>query len=179
MDSHAQFFKRKNKKTEQTDEDSKKKKGSKSIAEVTKSAEQINGLFTMYRDTVSGATWMAIPDIAFEKEYIYFSQIEDGVLQTGNHRGAYRDSTVISFRKNYEKIEIIGENTSFYYDPESPLARTEKANINFPVIASLKIEATNDDENIYLCLRTAYSKARKSAKLNHPLNQEERVLLEH
>ena len=72
-DSHAQFFKRKKKKTEQTEEGPKKKKGSKSIAEVTKSAEQIDGLFTMYRDTVSGATWMAIPATAFEKEYIYFS----------------------------------------------------------------------------------------------------------
>ena len=167
-DSHAQFFKRKKKKTEQTEEGPKKKKESKSIAEVTKSAEQIDGLFTMYRDTVSGATWMAIPATAFEKEYIYFSQIEDGVLQTGNHRGAYRGSKVISFRKNYEKIEVIGENTSFYYDPESPLARTEKANINFPVLASLKIEATNDDESIYLVSSDGLFKSEKISQIKPP-----------
>ena len=166
-ESHAQFFKRK-KKSEQSEEGPKKKKETKSISEVTKNATSEEGLFTMYRDTISGKTWMAIPNSAFDNEYIYFSQIEDGVLQTGNHRGAYRGSKVISFRKNYERIEVIGENTSFYYDPESPLAKTEKANINFPVLASLKIVGTNDDIDVFLVSSDELFKSEKINKIKHP-----------
>ena len=166
-DANAQFFKRKKKK-EQTEQGPKKKKETKSIAEVTKKAVALEGLFTMYRDSVSGETWMAIPESAFETEYIYFSQIEDGVLQTGNHRGAYRGSKVISFRKNYERIEVIGENTSFYYDPESPLAKTEKANINFPVLASMKIVGTNEDENIFLVSSDGLFKSEKINMIKPP-----------
>ena len=86
-ESHAQFLKRKKKKTEHSEDGPKKNKDGKSISEVTKKAVAEEGLFTMYRDTVSGETWMAIPQEAFQNEYIYFSQVEDGVLQTGNHRG--------------------------------------------------------------------------------------------
>ena len=158
--AHSQLFKKKKKKTELA-ENGPKKKNCKSIIEVTKKAESIDGLFTMYRDTVSGETWMAIPEYAFENEYIYFSQVEDGVLQTGNHRGSYRGAKVISFRKNYQRIEVIGENTSFYYDPESPLAKTEKANINFPVLASLKIVASNDDNSLFLISSDGLFKSEK------------------
>ena len=164
--SNAQLFKKK--KTAETEDGSKKKKNSKSIREVTKKAIAEEGLFTMYRDTVSGETWMAIPQSAFENEYIYFSQVEDGVLQTGNYRGSYRGSKVISFRKNYERIEIVGENTSFYYDPESPLAKTEKANINFPVLASLKIVATNDDNTIFLISSDGLFKSEKINRIKPP-----------
>ena len=158
--AHSQFFKKKKKKTELAENRPKKENG-KSINEVTKKAKSIDGLFTMYRDTVSGETWMAIPESAFENEYIYFSQVEDGVLQTGNHRGSYRGSKVISFRKNYERVEVIGENTSFYYDPKSPLAKTEKANINFPVLASLKIVASNDDNSLFLVSSDGLFKSEK------------------
>ena len=52
-----------------------------------------------------------------------------------------------------EKEEFIASHQSsrnsgvmhagLYYDPKSPLAKTEKANINFPVLASLKIVASD------------------------------------
>ena len=52
--------------------------------------------------------------------------------------------------------------------PESPLARTEKANINFPVLASLKIEATNDDESIYLVSSDGLFKSEKISQIKPP-----------
>ena len=108
--SEAQLFKKK-KKTERTSDKKSKKSDIKSIDDVTKAAEQFEGLFTMYRDTVTGESWMAIPEEAFADEFIYFSQVEDGVLQTGNFRGSYRSSKVISFHKHYDRIEIHQENT--------------------------------------------------------------------
>ena len=166
-ESHAQFFKRKKKKTEQNEYGPKKNKYGKSISEVTKKAIAEEGLFTMYRDTVSGETWMAISQEAFQNEYIYFSQVEDGVLQTGNHRGSYGGSKIISFRKNYERIEVIGENTSFYYDPESPLSKTEKANINFPILASIKIIA-NDGDSMFLVSSDDLFKSEKINRIKPP-----------
>ena len=135
----AQFFKRKKNKakTENTE-----KKSDKSISDITKDAEKFDGLFTMYRDTVTGETWMEVSAEAMNKEFIYFSQVEDGVLQTGNFRGSYRSSKIITFHKHYDRIEIHQENTSYYFDPESPLSRAEGANINVPIIASLEIKAT-------------------------------------
>ncbi len=161
-ESNAQFFKRKNNKTEQNEVAPKKNKEGKSISELTEKAVAEKGLFTMYRDTLSGETWMAIPQEAFQNEYIYFSQVEDGVLQTGNHRGSYRGSKIISFRKNYKRIEVIGENTSFYYNPESPLSKTEKANINFPILASMKIIASDEDSTFLVSSDDLF----KSEKIN-------------
>ncbi|MDG2311701.1 MAG: DUF5118 domain-containing protein, partial [Flavobacteriales bacterium] len=91
QNAEAQLFKKK-KKTELPGDKKAGKSDVKSIDDVTKSSEKLEGLFTMYRDTVTGESWMAIPKEAFKKEFIYFSQVEDGVLQTGNFRGSYRSN---------------------------------------------------------------------------------------
>ena len=121
----AQIFKRKNKKEAA---ENGNKSDVKSISKITKDAEQFEGLFTMYRDTVTGESWMAIPEESLKKEFIYFSQVEDGVLQTGNFRGSYRSSKIITFHKHFDRIEVRQENTSFYFNPESPLARYRSRN---------------------------------------------------
>jgi len=143
----AQFFKRKNKKETAENGD---KSDVKSISKITKDAEQFEGLFTMYRDTVTGESWMAIPEESLKKEFIYFSQVEDGVLQTGNFRGSYRSSKIITFHKHFDRIEVHQENTSYYFDPESPLSLAEHANINTPILASLEIIAKEGDDSIFL-----------------------------
>lgn len=139
--AEAQFFKRKKNTEQSKDKESSK---SKTIGEITKNAEKFEGLFTMYRDTITGESWMAISEEAFKQEFIYFSQVEDGVLETGNFRGNYRSSKVISFHKDYERIEIHQESTRYYFNPESPLSKSDNANINTPILASLKIEAKDE-----------------------------------
>ena len=64
QNADAQIFKRKNK-TELPGDKKSGKSDVKSIEEVTKSAVKLEGLFTMYRDTVTGESWMAIPEEAF------------------------------------------------------------------------------------------------------------------
>lgn len=164
--SEAQLFKKKNKKSAKTEESSARKQNGKSIKEVTKNAVQIDGLFNMYRDTVTGESWIEIPEEALSKEYIYFAQVEDGVLQTGNFRGSYRDNKVISFEKNYEKLEIIQENINYYYDPESPLSKVQDANINRPILASLKILAK--DSASYLVSADAIFLSEKISMIKPP-----------
>ena len=165
--SNAQFYKRKKKKVEST-ESSNKKSNNKSIAEVTKQAEAFEGLFTLYRDTVTGESWMEIQQSALGSEFIYFSQVEDAVLQTGNYRGAYQGSKIISFRKNYDRIEILGENTSYYFNPKSPLSKAESANINRPILASLKILGENNNGTSYLVSGDAVFKNEKINQIKPP-----------
>jgi len=143
----AQFFKKKNKKESN---EGGKESDAKSISKITKASEKFEGLFTMYRDTVTGESWMAIPKESLEKEFIYFSQVEDGVLQTGNFRGSYRSSKIITFHKHFDRIEVHQENTSYYFDPESPLSLSENANINTPILASLDIKGTEGKDSIFL-----------------------------
>lgn len=115
----------------------------KLIEEVTKSCRSVPGLFTMYQDTMSGKVYLLVMEDQLEKEYIYFSYIENGVLSAGFFKGSYRGSRIFSIRKYFNRLEFRMENTGYYFDPNSPLARSAEANINKPVIASQKIVARN------------------------------------
>ena len=68
----------------------------KSIDEVVKNCATLDGLFTLYTDTVKGSSYLAIPDSMTEREFIYFSHVDDGVAESGYTRGSYRNSKVIS-----------------------------------------------------------------------------------
>jgi hypothetical protein len=170
--SDAQLFKRKKKNENLKDEILSLKSDFKSISEITESAEMLEGLFTVYRDTLSGESWMVLSESALDSEFIYFSQVEDGVLQTGNFRGSYRGSKVISFERHFDRIEVRSENTSYYFNPESPLTKTEHANINTPILASLKIAAKdlgNDTtEALYLISSDAIFLSEKVTMIKPP-----------
>ena len=122
----------------------------KSIEELTKACKQIDGLFTLYTDTTDGKSWMAIPDSMLEREFIYFSHVDDGVAESGYTRGSYRNSKVITFHKHYDRVEVHTENTNYYFDADSPLARAAGANINTPIIASLKIEGADSTKTVHV-----------------------------
>ena len=71
-----------------------KKDKSKSIADLTKSSKKIDGLFPIFQDTINGKLKMVISKDQFEKEFIYFSQIADGVVEAGRYRGAYQNEII-------------------------------------------------------------------------------------
>ncbi|UZO80928.1 zinc-dependent metalloprotease [Aquimarina sp. ERC-38] len=148
---HAQKKKKKKKdKTEQSTEKKKEKNKIKSIKEATKQTKKVAGLFTIYRDTLDGSTFMQIDKSHLGKEYIYFSQIADGVLDAGIFRGAFMDNKVFKVKKHYNKIEFITQNTSYYFDPENALSKSAQANISEGIMASLKIEAQDTINESYL-----------------------------
>ena len=104
----------------------------------------------MYQDTVNGSIKMVIKEDQIGKEYIYFSQIADGVLDAGSHRGSYRGSKVFKIEKYFNKIEFIVQNTSSYFDPKSALSKSSSANMSEGVLASLKIEGINKKDGQFL-----------------------------
>lgn len=122
-----------------------KKDAKKSIKETVKSCKTMDGLFTMYQDTITGTSYMKINKSQLDKEYIYFNYAENGVVAAGAFKGAFRDNEIFSIRKYFDRIEFMEENTSYYFDPNNAISRSSNANINKPILASLKIAAEEGD----------------------------------
>ncbi len=115
-----------------------------------KSCAKHDGLFVLFQDTLNGKVYLEINEDQLGKEYIYFSHVEDGVLDAGFFRGAFRSSKIISFRKIFDHIEVIQHNTDFYFDEGNALSKSASANINNPVLISQKIESQSEDGTRFL-----------------------------
>ena len=143
--------KRRKHKTETTPPPPPKKAKEKKIKDFTKSSKKIEGLFTIYQDTITGALQMVISKDQIGKEFIYFSQISDGVLDAGRiNRGSYNGSKVFKIEKYFNKIEFVTQNTSFYFDPNNPISKSKDANVSHGNMASLKIEVFDKSQGLYL-----------------------------
>lgn len=127
-----------------------KKLEKKTIEELVKQSKKIEGLFTIYQDTVTGSIQMLINENQIDKEYIYFNQIADGVSDAGSFRGSYNDSKVFKIQKYFDKIEFITQNTSYYFDPNNPISKSQKANLSEGNMSSEKILAHDSDKKLYL-----------------------------
>jgi hypothetical protein len=142
--------KKKKKKKKRSEPGEKKEEKKKSIESETKKHEKIDGIFTIYRDSTSGKTKMVVSKDQLDQEYIYFSQIKDGVLEAGSFRGSYRDQYVFKITKFYDRLEFEKVNTSFYFDENNPLSKASDANISKAIMASEKIEVEDEEKGLYL-----------------------------
>ena len=121
-----------------------------SYAELIDGDEVFEGLFTFYRDSETGETTMRLEPEQFEKEYIYFIHIADGVVDAGSFRGAYGPRFVLTFERRFDEVAIIRENTAFYFDPDNAISRAAKANISRAVLAVQSIEAEDEETGAIL-----------------------------
>ena len=137
-------------KMEEKKDEKKEAKPEKTIASMVKKSEKIPGLFTLYRDSTTGSAHMLLTADQLDKEYIHFTYIENGILEVGRFKGAYGGNKIFKFRKYYDKIEIIQENTNYYFDPNNALSKAANANINTPVLASMKIKAESKEKDSIL-----------------------------
>ncbi len=112
-----------------------------SIADKTKSCKKIDGLFPLYQDTLTGNVLMLIKKDQLNKEYIYFSYTEDGVIAAGHHRGSFRDNKVFTIKRYFDKIEFVVQNTGYYFDTLNPISKSAKANISPAILVNQKIMA--------------------------------------
>ncbi len=131
-------------------DDKEKEEKKKTLEKVVEEFEKIDGLFTLYRNPENGELMMELTPDLLNREFIYFSYSENGVVAAGHFRGAYRDQAIIKLKKYYDRIELEEQNTAFYFDPENPLARSAEANISPAVLASTKITATSEDGERFL-----------------------------
>ena len=147
LNAQSFFKKKKNKKENQQENKSESKN---SIKTKTKDCVKYEGLFNLYQSKKDGKSFLEINDSQLEGEFIYFSYVEDGVVDSWNFRGGFRGSKIIKIKKYFNKIDFIIENNKYYFDPSSPLSKSSKANINEPLIISEEIIATNDDSTKFL-----------------------------
>ena len=140
QDTDAQRKKRKKKKgkTEQT-APKPKPKPKKSIATLTKSSKKMEGLFTIFQDTVKGTVQLLIKEDQLNQDFIYFSQIANGVLDARKFKGAYQGSAIFHIKKYFNKIEFVAPNTSFYFDKNNAISKASDSNISDATIASGKV----------------------------------------
>lgn len=128
-----------------------KKKGKKvTIKSKTRKSKAFEGLFTIYQDTVSGKLQMTISEEQLNQEYIFFSQVKNGVLEASLFRGSYRGSMVFKISKYFNRLEFTIQNTSSYFDPKNALARSADANMSKSILASEKIVAHDKKAKKYL-----------------------------
>lgn len=132
--------------TRPSTDDNKPKR--KSVAEFTKGFKRIDGLFRTYLDTERGGPWLFVSKAQIGPEFIYFNHSVDGPVASGHNRGRYGDSLVFAFRKVFDRIELIEQNTNLYFDPQSALSKANKANTTNAILSTETIAA--EDEEGYL-----------------------------
>jgi hypothetical protein len=117
----------------------------KTIADLVKDSDRTDGLFTLFRDRKTGQVRMLVKRDQLDKEFIYFAQASNGLPQVGFLvRGTYLVNDVITLHRHFDRIEFVAENTSFYFNPDSPLARARDANQISSLIAVEKIAAEDE-----------------------------------
>jgi len=125
-------------------EEAKEEEKPKTIAELTEGAERLDGLFTLFRDPKTGETSMLVRKDQLDKEFIYFIHIANGVVDAGFFKGAYGPSFIFTFERRFDKLEVIRQNTSFYFDPDNAVSRAADANISRAILAVEKIAAEDE-----------------------------------
>ena len=117
----------------------------KTIAELTENSERFDGYFTLFRDKKTGKTHMLIKPDQVDKEFIYWVQVANGVVEAGFFRGLYGPSFMVSVRRHFDRIEFVAENTNFYFDPDNAISRAAEANISDAILAVAKIAAEDKE----------------------------------
>jgi len=114
----------------------------KTIAELVADSDRKDGLFTLFRDRKTGQVRMLVKPEQLDQEFIYFAQASNGLPQVGFMvRGTYLVEDVITVRRHFDRLEFVAENTSFYFNPDSPLSRAQDANLTSSLLAVEKIVA--------------------------------------
>ncbi len=145
----AEAQKKKKKKKGETEAPAEKKEDKKkTIADETKKHVRMDGIFTIYQDSTSGKIKMAIKEDQIGKEYIYFGQVKDGVLEAGAFRGAYDSEFVFKINKYFNRLEFEKVNTGFYFDDDNALKNAADANIAKAIMASEEIKV--EENGVYL-----------------------------
>ena len=94
---------------------------------------------------------MVVAQDQIEKEFIYFSQIANGISDIRSFvKGTYRGSKVFKIKKYFNKIEFVTQSSSFYFDPKNNISKAADANISEGIMASLKIEGIDKEKGLYL-----------------------------
>ena len=132
--------------TKATSDSAKSKKVT--IAEKTKSSKKIDGLFTVYQDTVTGGVHLYIRKDQLGDDFIYQSFSLSGPTSLYLNQSMHRANAVFKVEKAFDKLEFHEVNTNLYYDKNNAVSKT--AGIDVPEAVFLSEKYVAEDENGYL-----------------------------
>lgn len=115
------------------------------IQDKVKSSKKIDGLFTLYQDTVTGSVQLYIKKNQLGKEFIYQSFSLNGPTQLFLHKNILRTNLAFRIQKAFDKLEFATINTRFYYDKENAISKTEGVDIAEAIFLSEKVSAEDDN----------------------------------
>lgn len=128
--------------------DSAKTKKPAGISDKVKGSKKIEGLFTLYQDTVNGSVQLYIKKSQLGKEYIYQSFSISGPTQFFLNQSMHRVTFVFKVQKAFDKLEFSRVNTSFYYDENNPVSKTK--DVDKPEAVFLSEKTAGEDSAGYL-----------------------------
>jgi hypothetical protein len=111
------------------------------INDKIKSSKKIEGLFSMYRDTVTGSLQMYIKKDQLGKNYIYQSFSMGGPTTLFLNQNMIRTTWLFYIQKSDDKIELLQKNTNFYYDKANPVSKSADVDVSDAVFYSDKVAA--------------------------------------
>lgn len=119
----------------------------KPVSEITKDSEHYAGLFDLYQNRKTGSVYLKIKPDQLGKDILHHMQVSQGTQsdEFQHLTGIYFDPRVLHFERHFDKVQVRQENTVFTFDPKNPISRASQANLNRPLLASLKIEAEDKD----------------------------------
>jgi len=113
-----------------------------------KSSKKIDGLFVLYRDTVTGSLQMYISKDQLGKDYIYQSFSMGGPTTLFLNQNMIRSTMLFNIKKSDDKIEFLQRNTNFYYDKNNPVSKAANVDVSDAVFFSDKFSV--EDKTGYL-----------------------------
>jgi hypothetical protein len=126
------------------------KSEAKTIAQVTSDAQALEGFLTLYQDQKDGSLRLLVKKEQLDTPFLYFAHTENGALDAGTFKGAFRETKVLNLRKHFNKIEFVTQNTKYFFDENNAVSRSSDSNISPSVLATANIIAENESGDSYL-----------------------------
>lgn len=121
----------------------KDKEAEKSFADLVKDSDKLEGFFDVYRNPKNGDLHIGIKPSQLDKEFIHIVYVVDSPVEAGLVRGINVEK-MLRIKRHFSRVEFISEPTTFYHDPESPLARASGAHMTPAVLAVAGILAEDE-----------------------------------
>src|ERR1041385_275860 len=146
--------------------DTSKPKKPAGITDKVKSSRKIDGLFTLYQDTVTGSVQIYVKKNQLGKDYIYQSFSMGGPTGLFLNQNMIRTTWVFNIHKSFDKLEFAEVNTNFWYDKSNAVSKAANVDVTDAIFYAEK--TTAEDENGYLIPGDALFLSEKRYKICRP-----------